>query len=282
METIPDRLDRQTFQKLEGVSRPTAASRLNRLEESGALKSAPIREGRGRPKNLYMVNRERYRPGRPQVGDFGEFLEPLKRLEEDFDLRYALGAPFSSSAHGRVVYHPPLEVFVGRTETRLVAELYSNYLDVTEILTAGKEVLSTTRRESGLLLLSPEDTVALCLSCARKEGLRSSAGHTDAASVLLRKSLIEERELNMPYLSRRAVEEKSASFLLQLDRLLRNEFETSFLTGDWGDALRPFASLEPDLSLEVDLDELERLAQMPGRYFESDPWARFFGVTELG
>lgn len=282
MQTIPDRLDRRTFQELEKVSRPTATSRLNQLEESGVLKTAQMKGGRGRPKKLYMINRERYRPERPQVGNFEKFLKPLTELEKDFDLKYALGAPFSSSAHGRVAYHPPLKVYVEHSGTRLVTELYSEHLDVTEILAGKEEVLSRRGSEYGLPLLSPEDTVALLLSQGREEGFRRSTSHTDAASVLLRKGLVEEVELDIPYLCRRAVEEKSTSALLQTDELLRNEFEAAFLTENWRNALRPFASSEPDPSLEVDLGVLERLAQVPGKYFESDPWARFFGVTELG
>ncbi|KXB02255.1 hypothetical protein AKJ45_03620 [candidate division MSBL1 archaeon SCGC-AAA261F19] len=276
-------MPREHFQKLEGVSRPTASNYLKKLEGSGLLRSAPLYSGRGRPKKLYMVNRTRYQPSEPRVWDFGGFLKPLVKLEEDFDLRYALGDPFSSSAYGRVFYHPPLQLWVEERGKKLLTGLYAPYPNVVKVHTAKEEMLARRERESGLWLLSPEDTVALCL--VPKEELRESrypVGPLDAASVLLRRYLVEDQGVDVPYLCKRAVEEGVTARLLELDGFLGNEYSLSTLDRKWRSTLEHFASLELETPpLGLDPEELETFVRVSRRYFESKPWVRFFGVDDL-
>lgn len=284
MDTIPDVMDTFRFQKLENVSRVTAVSYLNKLEESGVVRSVPMSLARsGRPRKLYMVRRERYHPEAPMAGDFVEFLNPLVKLESDLDLQYALGLPFSSSVHGRVAYYPPLQVFVEDEAKNLVRELYAQHREVAEVKVMGKRSWEKSWRDSGLSLLSPEDTVVECLKRVKKTDRPYPVEVVEAVSVLLRKCRFEGDGVNVQYLSKRAVEEDVSEYLLGLNDLLEREYGLALLSDKWKLSLSTFSLTQgEDLSERFDPDRLERFVSLPKEYFETKAWADFFGVEELG
>lgn len=281
MKVLPDRITRKTYQELEGVSRPTASSRLNDLEESGVLESVPLSSERGRPAKLYLVSRKKYEPTEPRAGEFAEFLKPLVDLASDLGMEYALGPPFSTSAYGRTHYRTPLQFFVEERGKELVSELYNRWENLVELHTLTEEESEKRKRESGLELLSLEDSVVSELAEGKKKGSRSLAPH-HAAAALLRNSKAGE-SLNVDYLCRKAVGENVTTELLDLSEFLEDQFDVSTVPERWKTTLTKFAEAEDGAPQLTYLEgELERFYEVSEKYFESNPWTTFFGVEELG
>lgn len=277
---LPDYVDEQTFQRLEGVAYATAYRRLRALEKAGALRPMRLLNKRGRPKKLYAVNRVLFAPKPPQVGNLTDFLMPLLKLEKN--LRYALGAPLATSAHGRVLSSPPFDLFVEPQGLRLVKELYYPYREAMRLRAADEQMLANSVNELGLEMLSVEDTVALYVN-EEEYGMilggRWYSPHVmSAAAVLLRKCLAERQAVNVSYLCKRVTTLGAARRMLELDSFLQKTYKFNFLTREWRKVLRTFAASEPKkMHLDFDVSELETFVKLPTEYFRSRPWARFFG-----
>ena len=276
----PDYMDEQTFQRLEGVAYATAYRRLRTLEKTGTLRPMRLLNKRGRPKKLYAVNRALFAPKPPRASDLTDFLLPLVKLEKN--LRYVLGAPLSTSAHGRVSSFPPFDLLVEPQALRLVKELYHPYREVMRLRAADEQMLANSVNELGLRMLSVEDTVALYVN-EEEHGMafggRWYSPHVmGVAAVLLRRYLVERQAVNAAYLCKRVVTFGAAHKMLELDSFLKEMYKLNFLTKKWQDVLRTFAASEPrKMPLDFDASELETFVKLPTAYFESRPWARFFG-----